>query len=474
VSVDESGEVRIGPIGGGELDPDRTIHAKAGMDRVKMDADGSTIVAAQWGAHATPDVAYVWGLNGPPDADPLVLRNGDALRLDDVHIESSGPWLATADNRMGVLWALSPSVPRLLRPSRPGAFVAFTPDGKWLASASGRDGTVRQWPLSPAVGPRQRTLLEEKDGSAGVAMSPNGHELLATIRHVGQPGSGQAFLIPLGGGKPRLLPRFSATWLEAPAFSADGRLAAAGARQGAHGCLVELWDLDSWSVRALDSRVGDETCGWGKGFEGAVFETSFTSDGRLLTAGTTGLRLWDLQRGMSTLLKPCRARNWPRLAASPVDRFLLAEVDENRISSLVSVHDLKSNTSWELTSHGNRVTAVALDPTGKVAVTGDFDGVVRVGPASGEEPHLLFGHRLIIRSVAVSPDGRWIASGSQDGTIRLWPMPKGRPFHALPYEEMIARLRSFTNLRVVRDSASADGYRLEAGAFPGWKTIPDW
>jgi WD40 repeat protein len=324
------------------------------------------------------------------------------------------------------------------------------------------------------VGPRYRTLLEEKDAAAGLAMSPNGRELLATIRSVGQPRSGQAFLIPLAGGKPRLLPRSSAGWLEAPAFSADGRLAAAGARQGANGCLVELWDLDAWSVRALDPRVGDESCGWGKGFEGAVFETRFTSDGRLLTAGATGLRLWDLQRGTSAVLRPCRAKNWPRLAASPVDRFLLAEVDENRRSSLVSVHDLKSNASWELTSHGNRVTAVALDPTGKVAVTGDFDGVVRVGPASGEEPHLLFGHRLIIRSVAVSPDGRWIASGSQDGTIRVWPMPEGRPFHTLPYEEMLARLRSFTNLRVVPDSTSGDGYRLEAGSFPGWKTIPDW
>ncbi len=87
----------------------------------------------------------------------------------------------------------------------------------------------------------------------------------------------------------------------------------------------------------------------------------------------------------------------------------------------------------EITSHGNRVSKVALDPTGTIAVTGDFDGVVRVGPITGETPHLLFGHTLEITSVAVSPDGKWIASGSQDGTIRLWPMPEGTPFHTLPY-----------------------------------------
>ena len=34
--------------------------------------------------------------------------------------------------------------------------------------------------------------------------------------------------------------------------------------------------------------------------------------------------------------------------------------------------------------------------------------------------------------------------------IRLWPMPEGQPFHTLPYEELLAKLRSLTNLRVIR------------------------
>jgi WD40 repeat protein len=99
---------------------------------------------------------------------------------------------------------------------------------------------------------------------------------------------------------------------------------------------------------------------------------------------------------------------------------------------------------------------------------------VRVGPVTGEEPHLLYGHDNDVTSVAVSPDGRWIASGSQDGTIRLWPMPKGRPFHTLPHDELLARLRSFTNLRFVSDEESETGYRVEAGPFPGWAVPPQW
>ncbi len=48
------------------------------------------------------------------------------------------------------------------------------------------------------------------------------------------------------------------------------------------------------------------------------------------------------------------------------------------------------------------------------------------------------------------------------------------PFHTLPYDELMAKLRSLTNLRVVEDPASPTGYKLEIGPFPGWATVPDW
>jgi WD40 repeat protein len=90
-----------------------------------------------------------------------------------------------------------------------------------------------------------------------------------------------------------------------------------------------------------------------------------------------------------------------------------------------------------------------------------------------ETPHLLFGHELGVASAAVSPDGKWIASAG-DGTIRLWPMPEGTPLHTLPYEELLAKLRSLTNVRLVPDESSETGYRVEIGPFPGWKKFPTW
>ena len=41
-------------------------------------------------------------------------------------------------------------------------------------------------------------------------------------------------------------------------------------------------------------------------------------------------------------------------------------------------------------------------------------------------------------------------------------------------EELTARLKAMTNLRVIEDPASATGYKLDIGPFPGWKDVPTW
>jgi WD40 repeat protein len=128
-----------------------------------------------------------------------------------------------------------------------------------------------------------------------------------------------------------------------------------------------------------------------------------------------------------------------------------------------------------LDSHGSRVRWVALDQSGTIAATGDLDGVIRVGPVTGEEPHLLLGKPDEIYDLAIDPKGRWIASSS--GTeVRLWPMPdlSKPPLHTLPREELIAKLKSLTNLRVVRDEESATGWTLTHDPFPGWEKVPTW
>jgi WD40 repeat protein len=129
-----------------------------------------------------------------------------------------------------------------------------------------------------------------------------------------------------------------------------------------------------------------------------------------------------------------------------------------------------------LTSHGRSCWTAAVNPAGDLIATGSDDGIVRIGPGSDGEPHYLFGHEEAVMKVAFSPDGRWLASGGGDGTIRLWPVPEPsrRPFQTLRYRDVLDRLRGLTNLRVMADESSPQGYRLKIDPFPGWATTPDW
>jgi WD40 repeat protein len=225
--------------------------------------------------------------------------------------------------------------------------------------------------------------------------------------------------------------------------------------------VLRVWDLETREAQVLD--LGD-----GK----IIGASAFLPDGRLLTAGAGGIRLLDLATARATLI----LEGVLAAQASPDGRQLLglrAVMGPGGAVGTAIVYDLDTKAVRSLETHGNQVTCVAWDPSGRLVVTGSRDGIVRAGSATGEEPHLLFGHEAAVRDVAVDPEGRWIASASEDGTVRLWPLPlEERPLHTLPHGELLARLRSFTNYRVVPDPAAAGGYRPDFEPFAGWSRKP--
>jgi hypothetical protein len=77
---------------------------------------------------------------------------------------------------------------------------------------------------------------------------------------------------------------------------------------------------------------------------------------------------------------------------------------------------------------------------------------------------------------AISPDERWIATGDRSGDILLWPMPDldRQPLETLPHDELIATLKSLTNVRAVRVDTGTDGWGIQVDPFPGWAEVPEW
>jgi hypothetical protein len=81
-----------------------------------------------------------------------------------------------------------------------------------------------------------------------------------------------------------------------------------------------------------------------------------------------------------------------------------------------------------------------------------------------------------VTRLAFSADGRWLASTDTIGGMRVWPVPdfSHPPFHTLPYDALMRKLYTLTNVRVVRDDSSPDGWKREIGPFPGWELVPEW
>jgi hypothetical protein len=48
------------------------------------------------------------------------------------------------------------------------------------------------------------------------------------------------------------------------------------------------------------------------------------------------------------------------------------------------------------------------------------------------------------------------------------------PLHQRSHDDLLRVLRSHTNLQALPDAASATGYKLVPGPFPGWAKVPEW
>jgi WD40 repeat protein len=202
----------------------------------------------------------------------------------------------------------------------------------------------------------------------------------------------------------------------------------------------------------------------------------FVDDDRIVFCEYSGLWILDSTHSTSELLFD--GNFWQFAVSEDGRRIVVTEqFDSSELSaSQVLLLDAESRTRTLLSGHGDQLYSIAMDAAGTVVATGDMDGVLRVGPTSDEEPHLLLGHEGRIWSVDIDPLGRWIASGGEDGTVRIWPMPdlSEPPLHALPHDELLAKLKSLTNLRVVRDNESSTGWTITHEPFPSWESAPRW
>ena len=79
-------------------------------------------------------------------------------------------------------------------------------------------------------------------------------------------------------------------------------------------------------------------------------------------------------------------------------------------------------------AHTQPIRGLSFSPDGRRAVSGAFDGGVRLWDvAAGREARGLAAHRAAVGGVAFSPDGGRVLSGAADGTLCLWVLPPAAP-----------------------------------------------
>lgn len=101
-------------------------------------------------------------------------------------------------------------------------------------------------------------------------------------------------------------------------------------------------------------------------------------------------------------------------------------ISASRDRSLIVWHLTREEDNYgtakkRLTGHGHFVQDVAISSDGHFALSGSWDGTLRLWDLkTGSTTRRFIGHKKDVLSVAFSADNRQIVSGSRDRTINLW------------------------------------------------------
>lgn len=331
--------------------------------------------------------------------------------------------------------------------------LAFSPDGRLLATASG--STSQLWD-TVTWRPHGAALQLEKSISV-VVFSPDG-KLLATHSVAGVAQLWETATCEPAGPILRHDGGTLEQWWEArwsAAFSPDGKLLATGAADGT----VRLWETDTGQPYGQPLR-----------HEGGVLTVAFSPDGKLLASGSQDktARLWDVASG-EPHGPPLRHMERVRKLAFSQDGKLVVTICGGSAGVAARLWDTDTAELQKELVHGGYggwVEDLAFIPDGKLLATASQDWTAQLWDITTGEAH---GEALLhegrVWTVAFSPDGRLLATASQDQTVRLWEVASGQAY-GQPLRHQWEEARSMV--------FSPDGKSLAVGGVGGttrvWRT----
>ena len=278
--------------------------------------------------------------------------------------------------------------------------LAFSPDGKTIATSSHIDETIRLWDAH--TGEHEKTFAAPHARYVrGLVFSPDGKTLASgsgdgTIRFWDTETSNEKHTFT--GHSERIY---------SVAFNPNGDIIASGSTTG----IINFWDADTGQyIKTLN--------GGKNGFVEPADSLVFSPDGRTLACGHDGIRLWDVQTGEHKMQLTEHTDTIESIAFSPDGKTLASGSWDNTIR-LWDAHTGKHNKTFR--GHTESVNSITFNPDGNILASGSDDETIRLWDVdTGKNEMTLAGHTEWIYSIAFSPDGKTLASGGAESIILLW------------------------------------------------------
>ncbi len=306
------------------------------------------------------------------------------------------------------------SIPEIYSATVPVTALAFSPDGNDVAVSGYHE--VNLWKTLDGV--LDRRLTGDAERIYKIAYSPDGKWMAVASGDPGQFGTARLFTAePSGGGKPvRDLVETTDSVL-AVAFSPDSKLVAAAGADRA----IRIWEIDSGKQVALVEDHAD----W-------ILDIAFSPDGKKLASASRDktAKVFDVAKKESLVTFPGHAQTVYSVAFSPDGKQVFSAGEDNLIR-VWNVDD-EAKQVRQMGGFGGAVFKIALSPDGKALAACSADKSVRIfDPTNGNQKQVLSGHNDWVYAIAFAPDGKSLASGSWDGEVRLWNVADGKPIRTI-------------------------------------------
>jgi RNA polymerase sigma factor (sigma-70 family) len=346
--------------------------------------------------------------------------------VDSLQLSSDGKTLLSSVTPNGdsvCVWEV-PSGKLLRRFAQERRVAALSPNGKTVAVA--HDSVLQLWDVAsgrevrqlnaPVVKPRRRGNVQ------ALAFSPDGKTLASTH---GFPGV--LCLWDVAAGTPAAVVPAAGNSMTRLIFSPDGKTLVAG-NETQRDAAVHIFDVEKRQERQRFTR------------ESSIRQLAISPDGALLAVAVQpyvdqptsqrSLSLWDLGTGKLVRELPSW-RGVSSVAFAPDGKTLVTAEHDQKTREALALWDVSTGKEIrrlnEATRDGNYSSwSVIFSADGKTLIVGCSDGIIRLTDvASGEDRSPAPGNPTHVSSVAVAPNGRTLAYHA-DVSVRLWDLTRDR------------------------------------------------